>query len=1105
MKKLPLLLAATAIFAVAPCAHALEEGYVPESVSDLTAKWNFSTQAFDISMTAPSRSAYDDFWDTTYGPLESIDRIVVYEYKGYYEDPAELYTFDHPDVGAPLSCSVSTLAAGKSYTFEVVVYADGAESEASRVYDVLAGGLPAAIAEPVVTTTEGGMPITVKFTAPSTYKGSDFALDQLSSIKLFTAGASYWDTDEMLDEITDPEPGKEYEFTVNNPDLTGKQSWYLIASNSLGDSEKTSFSVFVGMDVPGSVTALKAIEQPDGSVLITWEAPVKGANNGYFSTEGITYDVYLRTPGAWGDDSSLLKSGLTETSFTYTTDDLTDIKEVAFAVTPSNAQGTGATAVTPRMFIGPAYNLPFAETFDTEGSSGYGFEPDYRWASSTTIDSSYPPTWRYGDYVYVGSTQVKPESGNGGLAYLSTYDYTPAGDFCLTSAKIDLAGAPAISLSFYTYLGTAPAGASIAAEASFDMGATFQPVAEHKFTDADEAGWTKLSGEAVVPAGAQHVILRMRATSCPDASCYFVIDQIMLQAGDAPVAVHPASVTDFTAALSDDEESILVSMVAPDKTHATLGEVNSEPLTSISKIVLGRQIGYGNDYETVHTFENPTPGERLEYTDTDLAEGGEYRYRALVYVGENTDYGNYTEQAVTVGQIPAEVTDFTAESSRGAAPVVLTFTAPSVDADGKTLKTVKSITVTRYDSENFTWNVIAKLTDDLLPGKTETVEDADVQSGLVYEYRVAVEGTAGSSYGVTRSVYVGVDEPLPPTGIAAALNADGKVVVTWQAPQGGVNGGYVDLAGLSYMIYRGNGYSDYSATLLASDIKELTYTDPTVFTDEQNVRYFVKAVNNGFAGASASSALVLVGEPSALPFSENFDRVVDGYIEPEHGAWTTSSSEPTSVWAYAELGYLINEGQVQPVDGGQGLAYAYYGPYNAVERYDYLTSGRIAVGGNSELTLSFYAYCVPGYDTSIDAQISFDGGEFQSVKLVDFMEADEEGWQHIQAPVAVAEGASTLQIRMVAHKGVYACSAIIDNILLADAHDGILDAWIDGATAYADGTTIVVEAEATAPVVICDLSGRVLHSGVGSTRLTVLPGVYIVNIAGRSIKLAAGK
>lgn len=1102
MNKFSLFLAASAILVGTSRASALEDGYVPEDVSDLTATWNFATQAFDFSMVAPSRSVSDDFWSTSYGSLESIDRIVVYEYTGYGNDLVELYTFDSPSVGAPLSCSINTLASGKSYMFEVLVYADGEVSDGRYIYEALAGGYPSAVSTPTVTTTNGEMPITVAFTAPSVYKGTDFPLDELTSIKLYSRSTSYWDPDVVLSELTNPEPGKEYEMIVNDPSVKGKQDWYLIATNTLGDSEKTEFSIFIGMDTPGAVEALKAIEQPDGSVLVTWDAPTKGANNGMFSAEGLTYDIYLRTPGSWGDESLLLASNQTETSYIYAPGEQTEITEVAFGVTPSNAQGTGKLAVTPKMFLGPAYSLPFTETFDAEGSSGYGVQPDYRWASSTTIEESYPPTWRYSNYVYVGNTQVVPESGNGGLAYLSTYDTTAAGDFSLTSAKIALAGAPAVSLSFYTYQGGAPAGTSVSAEVSFDMGETFVPAADIKFDASGTTGWTKVSGEAVAPAGAEYAILRLTAHTISGKAATFALDQIMAQAGDAPVAVYPASVSDFVAVLADDEESIHVSMVAPDKTHPTLGEVNSEPLTSITKIVLGRQIGYGSDYVTIHEFVNPTPGAQLEYADTDLAEGGEYRYRALVYVGELCDYGNYTYPPVTVGQIPSEVTDFTVKSSRGAAPVVLTFTAPAVDEQGKALKTIKAITVTRYDSDTFAWNVIAELTEGLEPGKTETVEDVNVRSGEVYEYRVAVSGTAGSSYGVTRSVYVGLDEPMPPTDIKAILDADGKVVVTWTAPQTGRNDGYIDVENLTYDIYRGNGYSDYSASLLARGVKECTYTDPTVFTDEQNVRYFIKANNGGIAGLSASSALVLVGNPSTLPFVENFDNVVDGYIEPEHGAWTTSSNESSSVWAFAELGYLINEGQVQPVGGGRGLAYAYYGPYNSVERYDYLTSGRIAVDGKTELILDFYVYGVPVYDTSLDAQVSFDGSEFESVKCINFWEVESEGWQQVRTTFAVKEGASTMQLRMVAHKGAYSCSAIIDNILLTDKPDAVDNVLSDDTIVYAEGNTIVVETAEESRVVISDLGGRVLYTGVGALRHTVAPGIYLVTVAGRTVKLA---
>ena len=618
----------------------------------------------------------------------------------------------------------------------------------------------------------------------------------------------------------------------------------------------------------------------------------------------------------------------------------------------------------------------------------------------------------------------------------------------------------------------------------------------------DQSCWTRIGGNIDVPAGAEFAIIRITAKTVTGVDNTFAIDNIEVRAAEAQAVIYPSSVTDLQAVLDDD--SIIVTMVAPTLSHPSLGDVNSEPLASISRIVLGRQVGYGNDYLTIHTFENPAPGASLQYIDNDLSQGGEYRYRALVYVGDRCDYGNYTDQPITVGQVPGEVTDFTATSTRGAAPVVLSFRAPATDYNGEPLKAIKSISISKYDTDEFAWVVINEMTENIVPGDLYTYTDPNVKSGESYEYRIAVYGSAGNSYGTTRQVYVGIDEPLAPVDITATMGSDSKVVVTWGAPQGGINNGYIDYDNLTYEVYRGNAYSDYYATLIAKGLKTLTFTDPETFTDEQNVRYFVKAINGTIAGTSGMSELILVGNPSTLPYVENFNRVVNGYIEPDHGAWTTSSSENVGVWAFAELAYLINEGQVQPVNGGKGLAYAYYGPYSSNERDDYLTSGRIVVEDIAKLNLGFYVYGVAGYDQKLYAEVSFDGGDFQSVCLIDYLtDFTSEAWVKKDVTFDVPQGSKTMQLRMHAHKGMYSCSVVIDDITIKDAESGVdivTDNSGNGNVTVTDGA-IKVTAPAEASVVIAEVGGRVFHNGKGSCELHAASGVYIVNINGKATKV----
>lgn len=1079
-----------------------DEQYQPNDVSDLTAKWNLVEKRFDISMTAPTQGYYYDYgtWDNKYQDLTAIDRIEVYNGTGSSKEL--VHTFSNPAPGEKLTCEVSGLERGKTYDFNVVVFANGLESDGKTAWSVLAGGLPAKITDYRVETRNGGMPIRVVFTAPTTYKDSEVPLESLTKVELINNGSSWWDTATTIDVIENPEPGKEYTFTVNDETMSGKLVWKLRSYNSDGESEATEFNVFIGEDNPGYVSDLTAVEQPDGTVKVSWNLPATGQNNGYYDPESLTYTVTLKTPGSWGDDSTELTTGLTETSYVYNPGEMTEVARMRFGVTAKNATGSGYESVSPYIMLGPAMELPFIEGFDT--AQGYNLTFDHMWSESSTADTSYPPSWTVAQSTYVGSDNVTPESGEGGLVYLNIYSYTPSGRFMLTSSKIDVASADAVELAFSAYSnGSADlAGAEVGSEISFDNGLTFIPVKSAACKDF--SGWTRFSGTVDVPAGAQHATVRLFAVSTTGVDTRFVLDQVSLRAAESQAIIYPASVSGFTAELSADKSAINVSMVAPTHSHATLGDVNNQPLKSISRVVLGRAIGYSSEYTTIHEFTNPAPGEQLTFSDTDLEQGGEYRYRALVYVGDRCDYGNYTDNPVTVGQIPADVTELTATTSRGSAPVVLSFRLPSVDYVGEPLDAVKAVVVTRYNTDTFVWDEIATLTEDLTPGETRTYSDANVSSGAIYEYRVAVRGTAGSSYGVSCSVYVGMDEPVEPSDITAALTADGHVRVTWTAPVKGLNGGYIDVDHLTYMVYRGNGYSDYDATLLRSDVAGTEFTDNATFDDEQLVRYFVKAVSNGMAGYSASSNLLLVGQPSTLPYTETFDTQVGDYIQADHGAWTVTSSEDSPLWAFAEMAYFINEGQVVPVDAGAGLAYAYYGHYSTAERDDYLTSGNINVAGVKNVTLSFHVFGVPGYNHTLDVDVAFDGGEFTGVRHFDYVkDFDNMGWLKCTEPVAIPDNAKTMQVRFHAHKGTYSCSVAIDNIRIVDGTSGI--ASVEQApgvmVASVGGVITVAGADASTSVVIADMSGNVIHSATGDCAVKAAPGVYVVRVGSTAVKL----
>lgn len=1124
MKKLTYIFAATAIGAFALTGMAIsgnsgtpaqrqqksvtrstDEPLVPKEVADLSITWNMNRGGFDISFTAPTEGAYYDWdeWEEVSGPLESISKIEVSIDNGHNTNTYLLHTFTNPAPGEKLSYFEDGLQRGQSFNFVVTVYANGEHSEGAKVTGILAGGVPATPSDIKLTTNQGSLPVLLTFTAPSVYSDGITPLEKITKAELWTKGG-WFDDPVLISTINDINPGRKVEYTIDDSTLDGEIKWTLVVYSEDGPSANAPVNFYIGIDTPGAVTDLIINEETEGTVKLTWGEPSTGTRGGYFDNSELKYDIKVYTPSSsWGDDCETVATDLAETSYTYVLAG-NEPKKVRFSVTPHTSAGQGKETYGAYMVIGPSLTLPFTETFDTKKSE-YTYTYDHLWGTSTTSGESNPPEWNISEYCYDGNTRVLPPSGSGGLAHLNTYSSTPESDFMLTSSKIDINGQGTLNLSYSYYVPFEfPGATSMSAAISFDNGATFQTVHSVLFAECEAKGWQTGQKEGiVVPSGANTAVIRITAHNSKEAVA-MTVDDIKLRGGEAIPDVYPASVSDFKAALNDESTAIDISMIAPTLTHPSLGDKNNEPLTMISRISLQRQIGYATDYEEIHEFLSPAPGEKLVYSDTDLAEGGEYSYRAVVYVGNHCDYGNYLDKPVTVGQIPGDVTQLEVSSTRGAAPVIIRFLLPSVDSDGKQLLSIKAVSITRYNNETFVWEEISRLEENLVPGEFVNCSDANVKVGEIYEYRVICEGSAGNSYGVSQSVYVGPDIPETPSNLVATLGENGLVHLTWEAPVKGMNNGYIDTEHLSYIVQRGNGYSDYDAEFLKSGVTTTSFTDPTTFGDEEVVKYFVKAVSGQMEGYSAVSNELLVGDPVELPYYEPFNRMVGESIQPVHGSWTMGSTETAVNWAFAEMAYFLMEGQIMPVDNDGGLAYSFYGPYSSLNREDYLVSGNMNVTGIERPGLTYYLYGVPGYDTGLGVEVSFDGGEFTPVNNHDFNEDfSEPGWVKVEIPVDVPAGARNMRVRFVAKKGDYSCSVAIDNVRVDREFNGsgVKSTPLGGVMVFtAGGRVVVAGLENGEPVVITDLGGRARYSGEGDCSVSLEPGIYMVTLRNRTMK-----
>lgn len=1001
------------------------------SYNGFTAAWNPIVGGFDMEFTLPTTGYYyDENGSYTRVNLTTITKAVLLMQGANWDDPKiEVETFENLEPGSVLKYTHAVPEKGRAYYYYLNIYV-GEKKDSDYPTSLYAGeakSLPSAPSDIEYVTTNGQAPVTISFTAPSTFAGTEYPLEQnIDKIVLYTSEYDYTKYENVVTEwasVTDIEPGSKQQFVITD-DLDAKTYYFRLKATAYdGDSEDVSVNVLIGKDSPAAPKNVVAKELADGNVLITWDAVTTGSQGGYFLPEEVTYTVQ-RATSTYGQPE-ILKEGLTECSYTFDTSALTDPTELFLSVAAVTEAGS-ATASAPSLIAGPASSMPFVETFNNNGAA------DKLW-SFNCIDSQYTRAGVNTYGVYVGGSQRLPIGGEGGMLQLGYYSSNKGFTSYYTSAKINVEGMSELNLTF-NLLRIPTSTGVVNAQIAFD-GGEFATVVTGDMTDGDAIECVKHTGSVQVPDGAKNAIIRfeMLAGDTPDNIC---LDEISLRESGVAVAPYPASASDLKAVYDFDNNTILVTFKAPELTHPTLGEANNQPLEYITRIDLLRQIGYG-DYALVNSWDNPEVGAELSFTDTDLATGGEYRYKVVVYVDTNSDFGAFMDESVMVGQIPADVTDLKATTAAGKAPVTLTFTAPLEDNRGEALREISAVKVYRKMSSEYTFvNVVDEITD-VKPGQQLTAVDEDAQENYFYNYKVVAVGSAGESYGSQVSVYLGLDTPSKPTDVTAKVNDDNTITVTWTAPAGGINNGFVDLDNLTYTILLGapNSEYEYYATELESGITGTSYTYTLESDQEQIYRFFVKPNNNGTSGESGISNSVIAGKPATLPYVEKFNTKVNDWNLTYNNVWVATSEGSSDKIECAEQAYMPgNIGSVVPVNADGGLAYVYYGTYSDSEMDQYITSGNIDVSDAELPVVSFYYYAVAGYDTELELSVSFDGGEFWTFWGENFRDhMGEDGWQKVEIPVdAQMMQAKTIQLQFHAHKGAYACSAVIDDVTVFD-------------------------------------------------------------------------
>ncbi len=250
--------------------------------------------------------------------------------------------------------------------------------------DPVSDGAPAVPeAFAVAPAAEGATSATLSWVNPArTVGGSELAS---VDIKIFRNG-------ECVETFAGRKPGEKDSY-VDKVESSGLVE-YSICGVAGEEQGRAAYSdiVYVGVDRPGAPVSPAAVRTGSGyDIRVSWEAPVAGAQGGWFDKENVSYKVTRLPDGVVLDPGS--KTSIVDNA-------ITEAHGYVYKVSAVTAAGEGTEASTEPCLSGPAVTLPYVmdlqNSDDVNMWSVYDSDKDgYKWYVDNNWAGTYENFFRY--------------------------------------------------------------------------------------------------------------------------------------------------------------------------------------------------------------------------------------------------------------------------------------------------------------------------------------------------------------------------------------------------------------------------------------------------------------------------------------------------------------------------------------------------------------------------------------------------------------------------------------------------------------------------------------------------------------------------------------
>ena len=221
--------------------------------------------------------------------------------------------------------------------------------------------------------------------------------------------------------------------------------------------------------------------------------------------------------------------------------------------------------------------------------------------------------------------------------------------------------------------------------------------------------------------------------------------------------------------------------------------------------------------------------------------------------------GLYVPFAASEKGTPSAVSDFECvPGANGATTVALYWMNPTQTFDGKELTALTDIKVYR-DRELIKTFENPEIGEEM----SYTDELGDVKGGYHF-YSVVASNSVGEGAEEKVRIFVGRDIPADITTLTLQHDGYDKAVISWNQPELGPNGGYVDASSLSYKVVR-----KPDGRVIADGLKQTTVSDENISPVSQ-YSYSVVASNADGESNAVETETRVFGPAYSMPVTFDF-------------------------------------------------------------------------------------------------------------------------------------------------------------------------------------------------------------------------------------------